>query len=942
MPRESSDFGLLSQQESRFKLTRKTLVLILAACTVAIALVAVAVWFSTRPSDQNADKNPVCKDTPDIKKFDCHPDQPLSEKQCLNRGCCYAVPDTSKNGGASVNVPYCFYPSDYLGYAISNVSEAKSKIQARLTRKTPSGFPEEIKNLNLVIRFIDDYSLRIKITDADSSRFEVPIPLNFQTKDLQNPLYEVLLNSTTGRLTVSRKLSKTVIFQTELSRLVYANQFLQLSSQLPSEYFYGIGEHYAPLLRNVNWTKLTLMNSDLGPIPNHALYGSHPFYMALEEEGKANGVFLLNSNPMDVILQPTPAITFRPIGGILDFFIMLGPTPENVVQQYTGIIGRTFMPPYWSLGFQLCRYGYNTLNKSKEVLNRTLENGIPLDVQWHDIDYMDAFKDFTYDKVNFKGLPEFVDDLHRKGRHYVLMIDPGISNIEAPDSYPPYDEGVEDDVFVKTADGKNLIGKVWTSGTLVYPDFSNPTTVSYWTRQFKNLHDIIKFDGVWIDMNEPSNFVDGSVDGCPKSSLENPPYLPGDNILTKKTLCMTAKHYSSIHYNEHNLYAYREAVATNIAIRTVRKKRPFIISRASFAGQGVYSGHWSGDIQSTWNDMRYSIPSLLNFNMYGMSMMGSDICGFGLNTTVEMCARWQALGAFYTFSRNHNDKDTIEQDPAVLGPDVVKATVQALSIRYTFLPYLYTLFYRSHAFGDTVVRPLFFEFSKDVKTYNIDEQFLWGPAFMVIPALYPNITTVTAYIPAGKWLMTDLVISKGEYVTLNASLTDPINTAIRGGHVIPIQAPGPTTTTCRENPFGLVVVLDDKQEAFGELYWDDGDSLDTLENENYNLIKFSAKQDVLQSSVVMNGYRASMKLASISLSGLSQIPHTVSLNGIQCSPSNNTVENEELHISDVFNFAPDFNESKNETCGFKQLKGSLSIIIGMEVSLLESLTLTWN
>jgi len=163
------------------------------------------------------------------------------------------------------------------------------------------------------------------------------------------------------------------------------------------------------------------------------------------------------------------------------------------------VFGKTFMPPYWSLGFHLCRYGYDSLNKTIETMNRTIRAGIPLDVQWNDIDYMDGYKDFTYDKVNFRGLPEFVNDLHAKGMHYVLMIDPGLSNSEQ--SYIPYDEGLDDDIFVKNANGSIFVGKVWTSGTTVYPDFSHPLAVSFWTRQFERLYDDIKFDGVWIDMN---------------------------------------------------------------------------------------------------------------------------------------------------------------------------------------------------------------------------------------------------------------------------------------------------------------------------------------------------------------------------------------------------------------------------------------------------------
>ncbi|GIX98449.1 lysosomal alpha-glucosidase [Caerostris extrusa] len=205
-------------------------------------------------------------------------------------------------------------------------------------------------------------------------------------------------------------------FKTDLSQLVFSDQFLHLSSRTASPYLYGLGEQKEGLLRSFNWTRYTIFNQGDLPVPYRNLYGSHPFYLVLENDydGNANGVFLLNSNAMDAVLQPAPAINWRTIGGILDFFIMLGPTPADVVKQYTGIIGRPFMIPYWSLGFHLCRYGYNSSEKTNETLQRNLDKGVPVDVQWNDIDFMNRRLTFTYDPINFKGLPEFVKSLHEK------------------------------------------------------------------------------------------------------------------------------------------------------------------------------------------------------------------------------------------------------------------------------------------------------------------------------------------------------------------------------------------------------------------------------------------------------------------------------------------------------------------------------------------------
>lgn len=270
------------------------------------------------------------------------------------------------------------------------------------------------------------------------------------------------------------------------------------------------------------------------------------------------------------------------------------------------------------------------------------------------------------------------------------------------------------------------------------------------------LHDDFEFDGLWIDMNEPSNFLSGSTTGCPQSKLEDPPYVPGVNggKLNFKTMCMTAQHYAGLHYNLHNLYGLTEAMVTNLyvtkanlsrlefifffifsALAEIRGKRPFIISRSTFPGLGRYAGHWSGDVLSAWKDMALTIPDLLTFSLYGIPLMGSDICGFNGNTTAALCQRWMQLGAFYPFSRNHNTDNGIDQDPVAFGQEVIDSSRTALQIRYSLLPYLYTLFWKAHTNGDTVARPLFFEFTNDTTTYGIDDQFLWGPAFMICPVL---------------------------------------------------------------------------------------------------------------------------------------------------------------------------------------------------------------
>lgn len=814
-------------------------------------------------------------------RFDCYPEPGSSQQGCEARGCCWGA----LGNDSEPNIPYCYYPTDYQGYVLDYLDYYSDHISAKLHRKIPSGIDKDVQTVAVNIVFYENDTARITILDATKTRFTPPVPKIPTRTYSGSRLYNVSV-SKDGQLRIYRlDRQSTTIFHTNLSRLVFTDQFLQLSTLLPSDYVYGLGEQWTTLRRDVNWTSRFFFNRDRPPVRSQNLYGTHPFLLGVDNDRQGYGVFLHNSNALEIVLQPTPAVTFRALGGVLDFFVFAGPTVTDVVIQMQHVVGMPAMPPYWGLGFHLCRFGYKTLNRTRYIMEMNIKAGVPLDTQWNDIDYMKNSNDFTYDKVRFEGLPEFVKELHASGRHYVVIVDPAVSGSEAPGSYPPYDDGILMDIFVKNITGGIVYAKVWNDKSSVFPDFSHPNATSYWIKQFARFHDTVPFDGAWIDMNEPSNFYNGHKDGCPPNQKEDdPPYVPSKEKLCAKTLCMSDRHYISSHYNVHNIYSQLEARATYKALVQIRQKRPFIISRATSPGQSVWSGHWSGDISSSWEDMKLSIPNILSFGMYGMPLIGADICGFNKNTTVELCARWHALGAFYPFSRNHNTDDGIDQDPFSLGKTVIRAASMNLYVRYMLIPYLYTLFYRSHVYGETVARPLFFEFPDDLNTYDIDEQFMWGSAFLFNPALYQGQTEVKAYVPAGLWydLYTgnSIEAKSGNYMTFPAALSDPMSILIRGGHIFTAATSAVTTTDQRQKPLVLYVALNKDGTAKGELFWDDGDSLHTIENGQYNLFKFFADWDrkiVVSSSTALSGFEEKPVVQAISVAGVLRAPANVTM-----------------------------------------------------------------
>ncbi|XP_072044428.1 lysosomal alpha-glucosidase-like [Amphiura filiformis] len=851
---------------------------------------------------------PKCDGTKEDDRLDCYPEGNGDKTKCIQRGCCWQevhVPSKQKKNSSRFgknikggSPPSCFYPSGYPAYQmIGKPEETDLGYKVVLRRSVASPYPLDIAELKMNVYMETDNRVHFKIFDPADDRYEVPIDTPKPTDKASDPAYRIEFTHAPFGIAVVRKHDELTLFNTSIGPLIFSDQFIQISSSMVSNFTYGLGEHRSSLLLPSDWRTYTIWTQEPdGVRENQNLYGAHPFYLNMEPKtGNAHGVFLLNSNAMDVVLQPSPAITYRTIGGILDFYVFLGPTPSDVIAQYTEVIGRPIMPPYWGLGFHLCRWGYMSANNTWDMVKRMRAAGIPQDVQWNDIEYATDNKIFTYNNSTFSNLPEFVEDLHSHGQHYIQIVDPGIHN---ETGYSPYDTGLEKEVFITDRDGEPLVGEVWP-GTTVFPDFFDDTTIDWWKESAGAYHKDIPFDGMWIDMNEPSNvWANGSVDdGCPNEEpYDKLPYMPGvyGNSLIQTSFCLSANHHNhGKHFNLHSLYGLAMTRASNHALKAIREnQRPFVITRSSFPSNGVYGGKWLGDNYSTWPDMYFSIPGILAFSMFGIPMVGADICGFNSNTNEALCQRWTQLGAFYPFSRNHNswscppkgtDTPCRPQDPTAFSEAMQKSSRKVLLTRYSLLPYLYTLFYRAHVNGTTVARPLFFEFANDETTYAIDRQFLWGPALLISPVLTKRATKVQAAFPKGVWYDfyngTRFSFTSTTEVTLQAPL-DHLNLHVRAGYILPMQKPNITTTTSRLNQFELLVALAPDGSACGELFWDDGDSIDSIDKGKYTYMTFEAiSSNTIKSAVTKKGFSGpKMLLGSVTVFGVLSKPQDVKVN----------------------------------------------------------------
>ncbi|KAL7640683.1 UNVERIFIED_CONTAM: hypothetical protein RMT77_008958 [Armadillidium vulgare] len=839
------------------------------------------------------------------------------------------------------------------GYLVAS-APVKSNNGIKLSLKKANGqntlFGADIEELSVDVIYHQDYHLQIKIYDSSQSRYEVPIERYLPDSPGTNLLYEVTTSSTVGdpfSLEVKRKDTGNSVFKT-VGPLTFEDQFIQITTALASTYFYGLGEFaHSSLLRSFD-KRITnaIFTRDRSPtIPGSEdnLYGAHPYYINIEDDdGKTHSLFLENSNANEYstfMLGGSPALTIRTIGGILDFHIFMGPTPDDVTVQYTEYIGRPFIPPYWSLGFHLSKWGYDSTANYMIVHDRMKAAQIPWDVQFFDSDYMDDNRDFTVNAVNFSDFPSVISQLHSENRKIITQNDPGIA-IDF-DTYATVQRGKEDDVFIKFSDPSHIpadqpasalnyvVGKVWPTNNTVFPDFFKPATGKWWTNEFQTFHKTVDFDGVWIDMNEVSNFETNTGKSfpetgrkalqCPDNKLEKPPYgtlavystSNASPTLSDKTVCMSSVQTDGkvqyTHYNVHSLYAYSQAKATykGLTETVFPGERPFILTRSSFAGSGKYAVHWLGDNTATWEDLRVSLIGVVEFSFFGFSMIGADICGFYGDAEEELCARWMQTGAFYSFSRNHNNKVQTEQDPAKPGWDTVtRVSRDVLTIRYKYLPFLYSAIYRAHTYGNPAIRSLFSVFPNDIKARSVDDEFFWSDKLLVAPVVKKSATSREVYFPEGKWydLLNGTVVAQGPITLTVDAPIDKIPLYVRGGSILPFQEPSITTTESRKNPFGLTIALNEKNLAEGELFWDDGHS-DKPINEAY-LGNLKYDQGSLSLTIQYNKAAVSdLKLTTINIYGYPANPSGITVNGEASAPSSWNF-NVTTSVLDVFTSLP--------------------------------------
>jgi alpha-glucosidase len=532
------------------------------------------------------------------------------------------------------------------------------------------------------------------------------------------------------------------------------------------ECYYGLGDK--PVQNNLKGKRFENWVTDSYSYDRHTdpLYKAIPFYVGLHHK-KAYGIFFDNSfrSFFDFGHERRNITSFWAQGGEMNYYFIYGPAMSEVVSNYTDLTGRPHtIPPLWALGFHQCKWSYYPEAKVKELAATFRNLKIPCDALYLDIDYMDGFRCFTWNKDYFPNPKKMVKELREKGFKTIAIIDPGI---KIDKDYDVFKEALEKEYFCKRADGPYMKGKVWP-GECYFPDFTNPEVRDWWSNLFKELIEDIGVRGVWNDMNEPAVME-----------------VPG------KTFPYDVRHNfdgnQCSHRKAHNVYGMQMARATYHGLKKFSyPKRPFVITRAAYSGTQRYSSSWTGDNVASWDHLSIANQQVQRMSMSGFSYIGSDIGGFAEQPSGELFARWIQLGVFHPFCRVHSSGDHGEQEPWVFGSSITDIVRKFIEIRYQLLPYLYTAFWRYVGEGIPIIKSLVLYDQDDVQTHYRNDEFIFGEKFLVCPILEPNSKGRRMYFPRGRWynFWDNTVVMGEEEMWIDADL-ESMPIFVKEGAIIP-------------------------------------------------------------------------------------------------------------------------------------------------------------
>lgn len=679
------------------------------------------------------------------------------------------------------------------------------------------------------------------------------------------------------RISIKDENGSTLVAETELGMGYTSTQnVICFKAMDEDDHFYGFGEKTGFL--DKRGEKLTMWNSDVFAPHNpetDPLYQSIPYFMT-HRNGKAHGIFFDNTFKTTFDLKSSESTySFSAEGGQLDYYVLAGPSPKDVIEQYTDLTGRMPLPPKWALGYHQSKYSYKCEQEVREIAETFLQKQIPIDVIYLDIHYMHGFRVFTFDRTAFPNPKQLISDLKKDGIHIVPIVDPGVKKDQ---TYLIYKEGVLDDHFCKYLEGDIYFDEVWP-GISAFPDFSMTKTQKWWGENHTFYTDL-GIEGIWNDMNEPAAFN------------------------KTKTMDLDVIHNNDgdlkTHEELHNIYGLLMGKATYEGlVQQLNGKRPFLLTRAGYAGIQRFAAVWTGDNRSFWEHLEMSLPMCMNLGISGIPFCGPDVGGFAHDSNGQLLTRWMQVGAFTPFFRNHNALDSIPQEPWAFGEKYEAIIKKYIQLRYQWLPHLYTLFMEASQTGTPVMRPLFLEYPNDPNVSNLSDQFLIGDNVLIAPIMKPDTFHRVVYLPEGDWVnfWTDEVVQGGKHILVEAGLeTLPIY--IKKGSMI-AHGTIKQSTMAPESNMQIHLYPDQKAESTYTLYDDDGETF-AYQKGDYLLKRITCQYNENTISISIENpvstYKPSWEQWTLVIH-LVKMPMNIMINGRPLSPEKLTYIQEKQTFS---------------------------------------------
>lgn len=590
---------------------------------------------------------------------------------------------------------------------------------------------------------------------------------------------------------------------------------------------YGLGDKTGVL--NKRHYEYEMWNSDI-PDPHEdnfkSLYKSIPFMLVLKEKG-AYGIFFDNHHKtyFDLGKESDEYYVFGADEGNLDYYFIGGESLKEVISGYTWLTGRAPMQQLWTLGYHQSRWGYESEKEIRSIAENMRKYELPCDCIHFDIDYMDQYKVFTWNKETYEDGAKVISDFKDMGIKAVTIIDPGV---KVEKGYDVYEEGAANGYFAKTPEGDLYVNEVWP-GDAVYPDFGNPRVRLWWAEKQKFLIDM-GVSGVWNDMNEPASF-------------RGP--LPADVVFTDED-------EKADHCQVHNIYGHNMAKATYEGWKKLSGKRPFVITRACYSGSQKYTTGWTGDNHSIWSHIRMAIPQMCNLGLSGMNFIGTDVGGFGSDCTPELFARWMQLGCFTPLFRNHCAQGCRNQEPWQFGEEILSISRKYLNLRYELLPYLYDQMRECERTGIPMMRPLVLEYEKDENVKNRNDEFMLGDEILVAPVVEQGAREKLVYLPEGIWYDYWTGEKKeGKSFFVRTAPLDVCPIYVKAGSVIPKY---PARMHVGEDKDELLILAAYPGEGVYRHYQDNGEDFQYRQG-SFNEYLIKNKDGQVEVETLQEGYR---------------------------------------------------------------------------------------